>query len=250
MPCKYTRSFEPSHAPVPGPCAAMIAPSQRDRSSWRLRRSPSRSSRALIKASERRLTEKSRECCPPWSVLGGLAACARPTPPKSGATRPQGGVRKRLAWMDRRAMELTLARHERYRHQAVVDVGADVSGERGAEQPSAAAYEGAGGRSADQAVGHFRRDVQRDWAPVDPAGATAQVDGADRALLGAQRAAAVRAARLQPAVSLVLGHGHDRASARPQHVFAQPRTPARARRRREVFPCGRRASATREADER
>src|SRR2546427_3625390 len=84
--------------------------------------------------------------------------------------------------------------------------------------PSAAPDQAACGCGAAAAFAGVRPDVLGDGAAFGAAGAAAQSQPADGVLLGAQRAALLRAARLQSDVSLVPRHEHDRGELRPQHL--------------------------------
>src|SRR5688500_16082354 len=72
-----------------------------------------------------------------------------------------------------------------------------------AARPPAAGHQGAGGRCARRALASVRRDVRRNGATLSPAGTSAQEPSLDRAVLGPQRAAVLRAARVQPVAPVV-----------------------------------------------
>ena len=78
---------------------------------------------------------------------------------------------------------------------------------------------------------------------VDAAGAAAAGAAAAGALHGAQRADADRAARIQPAVSLVRRAGHGRRGVDADDVHEEPRAPARGRHRPAVLRGGAGAGA-------
>src|SRR5277367_4586090 len=127
-------------------------------------------------------------------------------------------------------MELTLRFHARNRHEAVVDPDAHVTRVPGADRPPAASDQEAGGCRPDEAVAGVRQNVLVGGSTVDPAGTAAQVDVADGAVYGPERATVLRPARLQPALSLVPRHGHGRGELRADGVHEEPRSAHRERR--------------------
>src|SRR6266852_3876185 len=92
-----------------------------------------------------------------------------------------------------------------------------VTGDASAASDQEVGRRGAGGAQPD-----FRRNVQWRGETVDPAGAIAQGDAADRVLQLEERAAVLRAARLQSSVSLVSGYGHGRGGLRRDGLYEEP----------------------------
>src|SRR3984885_10516087 len=146
-------------------------------------------------------------------------------------------------------MELTMRFHARNRHEAVFDADADVAGVSGADRAPAAGDQEAGRHGADEALAGVRRNVLVGGAAFDPAGASAQVDVADGVVHGAERAALLRAARLQPALSLVSRYGHGRSELGADGVHEEPRSAHRARRGPRVSSGGRGTGTRGKADE-
>src|SRR4029079_14439439 len=108
----------------------------------------------------------------------------------------------------------------RTRSEANIDVDTRCAGAAGAQRASNPADKENGRRGARIAVADTGRNVLDDWSSFDSTRATAQSDGADGALHGAQRATVLRAAQLQHVVPVVLGHGYDRARLGAHDVLA------------------------------
>ena len=140
--------------------------------------------------------------------------------------------------------------HARSGYQAVDDAELVVAGAPGPAAASTSWGKDAGGCRAEGTVWGIRRDVQRGGPTLDPAGATAQGICVDGAIHRAQRAAVLRAARLQPAVPLVPRHEYGREDLRPNRVHEESRATAQARRGGQVFRSHRRAGPERGLDER
>src|SRR5712692_1601792 len=109
-------------------------------------------------------------------------------------------------------------------------------GATGAEGTSTAAHQSLGRRGAGAAFAAVRCDVQRGGTAVDSARAAVEGVLADGAAHGAQRAAVLRATRLQLFVPLVSGLGGRRGELRPLDLFAQPPTAPGARGGGRVLP--------------
>src|SRR5512133_3628109 len=95
------------------------------------------------------------------------------------------------------------------------------------DQPPAPEGEGAGRRSSGRPLVDVRRDVQQGRPALDSAGAVAEIHALDGVLQRAERAALLRAARLQPAVPMVSRHGRARGELRPIDVLEEPAATAR-----------------------
>src|SRR5438105_13889737 len=130
------------------------------------------------------------------------------------------------------------------------DADAAVPRSGSAGEGPAAEGEGAGGRGAARAVAGIRRDVQRGGPALDPAGAAAEGVALDRLLLGAQRDAVLRAAQLQPALSLAPRHEHGRGRVRAGDLQQESRTADEAPGREPLFRQGGRAGTSGGTNER
>src|SRR5471032_277942 len=119
--------------------------------------------------------------------------------------------------------------------QASNDVEPPLAGETSAGEAPAASSESAGGRCAGRAVADVRRDVQRAGEAVDSAGASAESVALDGAVHAAQRADVLRAARLQPALSLVSRHEHGRAELRADGLHKESSAAVGAQRGEPLF---------------